>query len=268
MAMSTEGKRKPLYQPWNEEAFRADERVYAMTAEQRWMYRTSLQSAFFCSTRPYLPDDDAQLWMLAGCKSRQQWDENKDVVRSMFTAVELDGVSLLSQKRLLADWNRLEEKRQMLAENGRKGRKAQLKPSNSPTDAKRTPGNCSAIGGQEKLREVKRSEVREERKSRASHVAPKTGAVELPDWIPVDTWNDFVEMRTTIRKPLTSPAMKLAIKDLARLKAEGHDPKSVLEQSILRGWAGLFPLGGNASSVKPGSMQQRREELPVLRAEA
>lgn len=155
-------RRKPLYQPWNEEAFRADHRVYAMTPAQRWMYRTSLQAAFFCSTRPYLPDDDAQLWMLAGCESRKQWESNKDVVRSMFTPVELEGVRLLSQKRLLADWNRLEEKRQMLAENGRRGRKAQLLSSNSPANVKQAPGNCPANGGQEKLREVKGSEVSKE----------------------------------------------------------------------------------------------------------
>ena len=167
--MTSDLKRKPLYQPWSEEAFSADERVYAMTPAQRWMYRTALQAAFFCSTRPYLPDDDAQLWMLAGCESLKQWDRNKGAVRAMFTPVELDGVRLLSQKRLLADWNRLEEKRQMLAENGRKGRKAQLELGNGSADARQMPGNCPTnagsgpgVAGQEKLKEVKGSEVRKE----------------------------------------------------------------------------------------------------------
>jgi hypothetical protein len=121
------------------------------------MYRTLLQAAFFHSTRPYLPDDDAQLWLLAGCESPKRWERNKEVVRAMFTTVEIDGVRLLSQKRLLADWDRLEEKRQMLSENGRRGRKAQLESSNRPANAEQMPGNCPANAGQEKLREVKRS---------------------------------------------------------------------------------------------------------------
>lgn len=143
-----EANSKPLYQPWREEAFRADERVYAMNPVQRWIYRTLLQAGFICSTRPYLPDDDGQLWMLAGCESRQQWEQNKDVVRAMFTPVEQDGIRLLSQKRLLADWTRLEEKRQMLAENGRKGRKAQLRSGNSNTDGQQMSGNCPSNDGQ------------------------------------------------------------------------------------------------------------------------
>jgi uncharacterized protein YdaU (DUF1376 family) len=151
--MNTDTKRKPLYQPWSEEEFRADVYVYAMTPVQRWMYRTLLQAAFFCSTRPNLPNDDSMLWMLAGCESRKQWEENKEVVRAMFTPIEHDGVALLGQKRVLADWGRLEEKRQAYSEAGRRGGKttaaqmqARLKPGS---------GQAQARLKQEKLREVK-----------------------------------------------------------------------------------------------------------------
>jgi hypothetical protein len=190
------------------------------------------------------------------------------MVRAMFTSVELDGVRLLSQKRLLADWSRLEEKRQMLAENGRKGRKAQLEPSNSSAHVGQMPGNRPADAPQLLGKEVKGSkesevrEVREERKTfRASHIAPKPGAVhKFPDWIPPDTWNAFIEMRTKIRKPLTTRAVELAIKELGKLKAAGHDPKLVLEQSVLKSYAGLFPLpmSGNATSVQPRPIPQRK----------
>jgi len=167
-------KRKPLYQPWNEEAFRADLHVGAMTPTQRWIYRTLLQAAFFHSTRPHLPDDDAQLWLLAGCETPKQWERNKGVVRAMFTPVEVDGLRLLSQKRLLADWDRLEEKRQILSENGRRGRKAQLQSSNRPANAEQMPGNCPPFAGQEKLKEVevKRSEVKENLKPAPKPPAP------------------------------------------------------------------------------------------------
>src|SRR5262245_2835324 len=119
-----------------------------MSPTQRWMYRTLLQAAFFHSTRPYLPDDDAQLWLLAGCESSKQWERNKGTVRAMFAVVEVDGLRLLSQKRLLTDWDRLEEKRQMLSQNGRRGRKAQLELSNRPASAEQMPDGCPVNAGQ------------------------------------------------------------------------------------------------------------------------
>lgn len=112
---------KPLYVPWNEEEFRGDVYVSAMSPLQRWMYRTLLQTAFFHSTRPYLPDDDNLLWMLAGCENKQQWLDNAETIRAMFSTIEIDGKNLLSQKRLLLDWDRLEERRTALSERGRSG---------------------------------------------------------------------------------------------------------------------------------------------------
>jgi len=74
--------------------------------------------------------------------------------------------------------------------------------------------------------------------------APNTGAdaLELPDWLPKKEWNDYLKMRKRIRKDATTEAMRLAIRDLEKLKAAGNDPKLVLEQSILNSWQGLFEL--------------------------
>jgi len=57
--------KKPSYMPWNEDAFWGDMGVRAMTALQCWIYRTLLQTSFFCATRPYLPNNNNQLWVLA-----------------------------------------------------------------------------------------------------------------------------------------------------------------------------------------------------------
>ena len=229
-----EAKRKPLYQPWSEEEFRADYQVMAMTPLQRWMYRTLLQAAFFHSSRPYLPDDDAQLWMLAGCENENQWQRNKIAVRAAFTPVQIDDTRLLSRKRLVEDWTRIMDKRQALAEAGRKGGKANAKPELS---------KCLPDARLESSKEVKGSEVREERKDK-TNTAPQTGAVavDLPDWLPVKEWNGYLKMRQRIRKPATVEAMRLAIAELDRLRAAGNDPKLVLEQSILNSWQGVFEL--------------------------
>lgn len=111
--------RKPSYQPWNEEEFQADVFVRGMTHVQRWMYRTLLQASFFHTTRPYLPVDDKMLWILAGCENRQQWEENKAEVLERFTPVEIEGVSLLENKRVTSDWDKLKVYRGEQSEKGR-----------------------------------------------------------------------------------------------------------------------------------------------------
>jgi hypothetical protein len=77
--------------------------------------------------------------------------------------------------------------------------------------------------------------------------------LSLPDWVPEKTWNDYVKMRKKIRKPMTDGAMKLAVGTLERLRADGDDPRLVLEQSILSSWPGVYELKGKAASKKPGS---------------
>jgi len=228
-----EAKRKPLYQPWNEEAFRADLHVGAMTPTQRWMYRTLLQAAFFHSTRPYLPDDDAQLWLLAGCESPKQWERNKDVVRLMFIPVEVAGARLLSQKRLLSDWNRIEEKREALAEAGRKGGKAnaKLEPSKCLPDAKGDEANTN----QEKLREVKR---REEKKNQP-HVALAGDGVTPADVLSV--WQQERGALPEVRDLTPERARKI------KTRLTRSNPQEFLERfrlAVRKAAASSFCVGG------------------------
>ena len=73
-------------------------------------------------------------------------------------------------------------------------------------------------------------------------------AFELPDWIPVDLWNDYEEMRRKIRKPMTDKARKLAVNTIERLRQEGHSPREVVEQSIFKSWQGLFAPSRNGGN--------------------
>jgi hypothetical protein len=107
-ASALRDKTKCLYQPWRNDAFMADEYVQVMTPIQRWMYRTLLQAAFTCRERPYLPDDDARLWVLAGCENQQQWEINKVMIRACFTPKVIDGIPLLGHKATLDDWERMQ----------------------------------------------------------------------------------------------------------------------------------------------------------------
>lgn len=76
----------------------------------------------------------------------------------------------------------------------------------------------------------------------------------LPDWIPLEAWKDFKEMRNRTRKPMTAKAEKMAIRKLESLKAMGCDPKEVLEESVLHCWASVYPTN-NRSCMKPAEKE-------------
>jgi len=79
--------------------------------------------------------------------------------------------------------------------------------------------------------------------------------IDLPNWLDKATWADFEEMRRKMKRPLTDAARKLAIKKLLKLWQENRDhPTDVLEQSILNGWQGLWP-------ICQGRTDRRDEEL-------
>ena len=63
--------------------------------------------------------------------------------------------------------------------------------------------------------------------------------------------NDFAEMRKKMRKPLTDRALALTLSELEKL-APGDDDKkiAILNQSIQRGWQGVFPLKDETEAPK------------------
>lgn len=67
----------------------------------------------------------------------------------------------------------------------------------------------------------------------------------LPAWLPADAWAELVEHRRQLKAPMTELAKTKAIKKLDKLRQEGSDPSAVIEQTIVNGWKGVFPVKGN-----------------------
>lgn len=80
--------------------------------------------------------------------------------------------------------------------------------------------------------------------TRQHHTKNSTGAVAPADWIPIDAWAGFIEMRRRIRSPLTERAVRLIVSSLEKLRAEGCDVGAVLDQSTQNDWKGVYPLKG------------------------
>ena len=89
-----------------------------------------------------------------------------------------------------------------------------------------------------------------------------TARANFPSWLPTDAWDAFVLMRKKIRKPLTDYAGQLAIEKLVSLRAEGHDPRAVLNQSVLHSWQGLFPVRADASAQNDTPPRPRTNNIP------
>jgi hypothetical protein len=58
---------------------------------------------------------------------------------------------------------------------------------------------------------------------------------ELPKWIPEEPWNAWLK----VRKKNTPYALRLAVKQLEKIKAMGVSPQDALERAILSSWQGI-----------------------------
>lgn len=81
----------------------------------------------------------------------------------------------------------------------------------------------------------------------------------LPDWIPVDAWNGWLEMRKKLKKPLTDRAAQRAINKLASMMQMGQDIAEVLDRSTMNGWTDLYEIKerNNGKSNWGGSPDRR-----------
>lgn len=69
-----------------------------------------------------------------------------------------------------------------------------------------------------------------------------------------NTLKDFIDMRKTIKKPMTTKALELLLKNLERLTNLEEEKIAILNQSIEHGWQTVYPLKNkevqNANSTR------------------
>jgi Helix-turn-helix domain len=127
----------------------------------------------------------------------------------------------------------------------------------------RTPGRRTAhqgpatANGSASNRERRSPEV--SGKTKEPPVNQQSAAAAPPvDWIPLDAWAAYIEMRRIMRRPLSPLGVDLVIRKLAELREEGNDPRGVLEQCVRGGWTELYPLRGPAA--RGGTRAEERDQ--------
>jgi uncharacterized protein YdaU (DUF1376 family) len=99
---------KPKFIAWYEDDFRADRIVQRWTCVQRALYRNLLIESYYNAERPFLPNSDEQLWLLADAENIEQWKENRDTILTKFEAFkDKQGRPLLKNKRVIEEWDKM-----------------------------------------------------------------------------------------------------------------------------------------------------------------
>lgn len=85
----------------------------------------------------------------------------------------------------------------------------------------------------------------------------------LPDWLPKAAWDQFIAHRKLLHPPLTPHSKKLAITKLEKLKAMGADVTEIINQTILNGWKGIFPIRSNLHGGSSNDGSKRKSNAAI-----
>lgn len=150
---------------------------------------------------------------------------DKQILTTTLTSLLTSGVASIEQdtgaiysRRMVRD----ENLRKIRAEAGSKGGNPVLVKQKPTTPVKQIPTPSSSVS----------TSVKDN----------KPPTFVLPEWVPQDLWEAWMPVRKAKKAANTTHALEIAVRQLARLKLEGFNPVDVLEQSILRGYSGLFPV--------------------------
>jgi hypothetical protein len=84
----------------------------------------------------------------------------------------------------------------------------------------------------------------------------------LPDWIPQEAWDGWIEMRNQSKKPLTARAVARAIQRLMQFRDKGQDLTEVLDRSTINGWLDVYEIREqNNGNQNRGGSPDRRSSL-------
>ena len=180
----------------------------------------------YYSTRQPLPTALLTLHRICRAVNPEETQAVNQVVNEFFVLRD-DGWHNSRADQELTAWNEIAERNR---ENGKTGGRPKTQ-----TDAVAKP---SPEVRSQKL-EV-RGQTPETIKNKNNATAPQKNGFVLPDWIPAEHWNAWIEARTKARKPITDYAKRLAVRKLANFNERGHPPGQVLMRSAMNSWADLF----------------------------
>lgn len=122
-----------------------------------------------------------------------------------------------------------------------------------------------SINKHKRKTETKTKKEKQKEKAAAFSLDSYTQNVEL-----LEALEGFVEMRKKAKAPLTERAVKLALKELNKLAGTDEQKIAVVNQSVVNGWKGFYPLkkGGKdyGTGIVPRDMERDGAEKSAYAA--
>lgn len=88
------------------------------------------------------------------------------------------------------------------------------------------------------------------------------GGIAIPDVRVKQAVDDFLEYRKNIRKPMTDKALELMVKKLKEMTGNPEEQIEILNQSIMNGWQGIFPLSEKRGDKgKPANAPPKKNQF-------
>lgn len=204
-----------------------------LSLSQDGAYRRMMDHYY--STEEALPASLDVLYRICGAMEKKEREAVAFVAKEFFT----ESAGHLHHQRIDEEVSIAQEKIANLKANAQAGGKQSGKSratkseangeANASANAQAETNNKSVVNSQTKANALE--------KTRAQLV------VALPDWLPEDLWADWVQYRKSIKAVMSQKAAELSIAKLDSLRRAGHDPRQVIDQTIMSGkWTGLFPI--------------------------
>jgi uncharacterized protein YdaU (DUF1376 family) len=238
----------------------------------------NLLMAQFQSEDGMLPAEEKELARLS--RKRQVWDQIRDEVLDCF---ETGGDDRIYNSRMYQEWAEAkvnfekrhgsnlspEELSELRSRAGKKGAEVKWQNHGKPDGKTMASAIKTMAKPEENMAKDSLPNLTRPNQTEPIKPTPRKSAAVIPEWVPLESWNGFIEMRKKIRAPLTDRAVTETIRKLDQLAKSGHDPGAVLDQSTQRGWRGIFEVktgGGNGNNDKYESRNARvvREALASL----
>ncbi len=78
------------------------------------------------------------------------------------------------------------------------------------------------------------------------------------------TIKEFIKFRRGMKKPMTDHAIELLINKLNKLSSNTSEQIEILNQSMLNGWQGIFPLKESGKKPKETTIDESKNDLDDL----
>lgn len=209
-----------------------------LTAEQTGAYLLLLMRSWMAGP---LPTDDGQLARI--CRvSVLVW--NRRIKPTVLQFFDIDGATM-TQKRL--------EKERARASKNQDAKKisanARWRKNLTSPDATAYAPDMRTASPPPPPPERKKESTTVPPQQRPSARAQAALAFGVPDWIPKDAWEAFMEVRRHNRAKQTDAALNAIVAALAKFRQAGHSIDEILWSSVRSSWSGVFPPKGPRLAV-------------------